>query len=201
MARRGRARAKLSALRTLSPRTVTGSFWHQGPVNRPLLSFASPPVGDGRYHRSDAAGAWYASSKEGAAWIEFFRHTTSTELSPLEVKRRVGRVEVDRLDVLDLKDPDVLSALGIEEDDLIADDLALCQDIAEAAAALGFMAILAPSAAMMGEKTLVVFPAGVKHVKEVHSRVRVAPKSIRRVLRQARVPGPARIAISQWARR
>lgn len=189
MSRRPLPRFAASTLRGLPARRISGDFWHQGAVNRPLLSFASPARGDGRYHRFGGDGAWYASSKEGAAWIEFFRHHMSTELSPLEVKRRVGRVRVERLDVLDLTDPDVQAALGISDADLTDDDLELCQSLSAAARRAGFAGPLAPSAAVTGESTLVVFGAGMRRVTEVHSRIQVPPKSLRRVLGRARTWG------------
>lgn len=201
MARRALPRFTASTLRRLAARTISGDFWHQGAVNRPLLSFASPARGDGRYHRFGGDGSWYASSKEGAAWIEFFRHHTSTDLSPLELKRRVGRVRVEGLDVLDLTDPDVQAALGVNHVDLTDDDLELCQSLSEAARRAGFAGILAPSAAVTGESTLVVFRAGMRRVAEVHSRIQVPPKRLQRLLSRARVPGRTRLVIRRWQRR
>lgn len=181
-------------------RTISGNFWHQGATGRLLRSFISPSPGDGRYHREGGPGAWYASSKERAAWAELFRHHTSAELSPLEVRRRVGKVEVRNLDVLDLTDPDVRDALGVDEDALIDDDIGLCQDIAEAARSAGFSGILAPSAALLDERTLVVFPNGMRRVHEEHSRIQRPPRSIRRDLDRVRVAGSVRSLIRRWPR-
>lgn len=193
-------RVSVAAVRKLGGRRIEGSFWHQGAVARPLLSFASPARGDGRYHRAGGPGAWYASSKERAAWAEFFRHHVSAELSPLEVKRKVGRVEVEGLNVLDLTDPDVQAELDLADDDLLGDDISLCQAIADAARAAGLAGILAPSAAMSGEATLVVFGPGMRRVHEVNSRVQRPPKTLRRVLERIRVPGPTRTVIRTWRR-
>lgn len=130
--------------------------------------------------------------------MEFFRHHTSTELSPLEVKRRVGRVRVERLDVLDLTDPDVQEALGVTDADLTDDNLQLCQALSDAARRAGFAGIVAPSAAVTGETTLVVFHAGMRRVTEVHSRIQVPPKRLQRLLGRARVPGRTRLVIRRW---
>jgi hypothetical protein len=77
--------------------------YHQGSPARPLLWHESRPRYDGRYHEAGGRGAWYASSHERAAWAELFRHQ-STELSPFEIRRRMGRARVGDLLVLDLTD-------------------------------------------------------------------------------------------------
>lgn len=199
MTRTPRRRVTVAAVRKVPARRISGVFWHQGAIGRPLRSFISPSPGDGRYHREGGAGAWYASSKERAAWVELFRHHTSTELSPLEVRRRVGKVEVRNVDVLDLTDPVVRDALGVDEDDLIDDDIGLCQEIAGAARSAGFSGILAPSASLSGEQTLVVFPTGMRKVREEHSRIQRPPRSIRRELNRVRV-GSMRSLIRRWPR-
>lgn len=163
--------------------------WHQGPPGEGLLWFRSPATYGGRYHRAGSRGAWYASSKERAAWAELFRHHRSTELSPLEVRRRVGRATVRDLKVLDLTDRSIRARLGVTEEDLIDDDLALCQAIGEAARAAGFDGILAPSAALPGEMTLAVFGRGMRRVNEERSRVQRPPRSLLELLRRIRMRG------------
>jgi RES domain-containing protein len=164
---------------SLPCRKLTGPFWHQGSPSRDLLSFPSPSTGEGRYHREDDPGAWYASSKERAAWAELFRHLRSGRLSPSEVRRRVGRARIEEIEVLDLTDPDTRKQLGVSETELVGDDRSLCQEISSAARAAGFDGILAPSAALRGEKTLVVFPSGMTKVREEHSRIQRPPTNIR----------------------
>lgn len=166
-----------SLVRTLPPRTLTGTFWHQGSPNRPLLSFASPAVADGRYHREGEPGAWYASSKERTAWAEMLRHLKSGRLSASEVRRRIGRVHTEELQVLDLTDEDTRRRLGVSVRELTGDDRSVCQEIAKAARDSGFDAILAPSAAVRGESTLVIFPRGMAKVEEENSRVRRPPSA------------------------
>jgi len=62
------------------------------------------------------------------------------------VRRRVGRVSVS-LDVLDLTDPTTRAHLGVDADDLTADDCTVTRTIATAARDAGFDAVLAPAAA------------------------------------------------------
>lgn len=178
------ARHQFSAITEIRPRPLTRRFWHQGPTGKALLSFPSPATYGARYHRAGAEGAWYASSRERAAWAELFRHHQSPELSPFEVRRRVGRVRVEDLMVLDLTDPEVRERIGVTEAALVADDLSLCQAIGDAARRERFDGILAPSAALPGETTLAVFPDAMKRVIEEHSRIQRPPKTLMRVLRR-----------------
>jgi RES domain-containing protein len=147
---------------------------------------ASPAAGPGRYHRAGDPGAWYASTTERGAWAELFRHHTSSELSPFEVRRRIGRARVENLRVLDLTDPRVRETLGVTDDDLTSDDLTRCQALGEAARAAGLDGVLAPSAALAGEVILVVFPAGTPKLMEEQSRVQRAPARLRALVSRIR---------------
>ena len=130
------------AVATAPRRTLTGSYWHQGPTRHPLTSCADPA----RYHRAGEPGVWYASNREQGAWAEFFRHFVEEGVDPFEVRRRVGRVSVD-LHVLDLTNATTRAHLGVDEDDLTSKDCAITQAIACAARDAGFDAVLAPAAA------------------------------------------------------
>jgi RES domain-containing protein len=147
------------------------SFWHQGPVRHPLTSFPDPAVSDGRYHRRGETGVWYASDREQAAWAEMLRHFTDDGVDPFEIRRRIGRVRVVGLSVLDLTDFSVQHALGLTEADLIGDDYAATQAVAAAARDVGFDGLLAPSAALAGRLTLVIFAPGQRAVSAELSRV------------------------------
>jgi RES domain-containing protein len=74
------------------------------------------------------------------------------------VNRSIAAIRVDLSRVLNLTDPDVLSALAIKPADLLADDTTLSRDIGAAAHAAGYEAILAPSATGAGT-VLAVFGA------------------------------------------
>lgn len=176
----------LRAVTSVEPRILNGRFWHQGPTRRPLLFTRSPTGYEGRYHRRRSAGAWYASSRERAAWAELFRHHASPELSPFEVRRRIGRVWVESLRVLDLTDPNVQQQLGVTTHQLVEDDFSVCQLLGDAAREGGFEGILAPSAALPGESTLVIFRRGMKRVSEEHSRIQRPPRSLLPLLRRVR---------------
>lgn len=165
-----------AAIAAAPGRRINGRFWHQGSPRRPVESFADPARGDGRYHVAEGPGVWYASNQEQAAWAELFRHFLDDEVDPFEVRRRIGAVTVTNLDVLDLTSPAVRDALGVTQDELTGDEYTATRAIAAAARDAGFDGLLAPSAALPGRATLVVFSRGMAHVVVASpSRVRQPP--------------------------
>jgi RES domain-containing protein len=161
---------------------LTAVVWHQCSPQHELLDSADPAVTTGRYHRVGGPGIWYASSSESGAWAELFRHHEPGGISPLEVIRRVGRAQCKRLRVLDLTEARVREALDVSERELTGDDLTRCQRIAEYARDAGYDAILAPSAALDGQRTIAVFSSAMRKIAEGRSRVGSPPASARRLL-------------------
>jgi RES domain-containing protein len=161
-------------------RVLTGSFWRQCSPKRGLVDLSDPAVTFGRYHRSGGPGVLYASSTETGAWAELFRHHEPGVVSPFQVRRLSGRVRVSDLKVLDLTDKQVRAGLGISEDELTADDLSRCQGITEQARAAGYDGVLAPSAALRGQKTLAIFASAANKITEENSHVRHAPARMHR---------------------
>lgn len=159
----------------VAPLTITRAVWRQTRPTNELLDVAHPATHDSRYTAAGRVGVWYASLSERGAWAELFKHWGQEEVSPFEVRRRVGRVRVTDLRVLDLTDASVRRHLNVSEDDLIGDDWAPCQKISIQAHSVGFEGILAPSAALAGETTLVVFPEGIGKLDAEHSRVQRPP--------------------------
>ncbi|MGQ0616237.1 MAG: RES family NAD+ phosphorylase [Acidimicrobiia bacterium] len=164
-----------------------------------MTSYPDPPLGGGRYHRPGGRPAWYASNQEQAAWAELFRHLLDGGVSPFEVLRRVGAVDVAELNVLDLCERGVRAQLGLSEEDLTADDYSLCQAVAEEAAH-HFDGILAPSAALDGRRTLVVFPAGMAELTVVSSRVRQPPPRLADLLHDIRLHRDVPSAVRSYLR-
>lgn len=62
---------------------------------------------------------------------------------------------------LDLTDPSVQAALGIDPADLTSADRRVCQGLAQIAVAAGFEAIIGPSAAASEATTLAVFDGAI----------------------------------------
>lgn len=166
----------------LPVRVLSGRVWHQGPTRYPVASFPDPARTQGRYHRFGGPGVWYASSREQAAWAELFRHVPEGGVDPFEVRRRVGRIHVDGLQVLDLTSPQVQAALGLDASVLGRDDYRLTQQIAAAAREAGCEGILAPSAALPGCRTLVVFTAGRPRLTVEREAVRRPPQRLARLV-------------------
>lgn len=150
------------------------------------MSFADPATSTGRYHRLGGPGVWYASDQQQASWAELLRHFLDSGVDPFEIRRRVGRVKVVDLAVLDLTDPTVVATLELAEADLIGDDYTATQELARVAAAAGFAGLLAPSAALPGRRTLVVFAASVATIIEESSTVRQPPPRLVDLLRVIR---------------
>ncbi len=171
-----------------SARDLSRAVWHQTRPSNHLLQFADPATYNGRYHRVGEPGVWYASFTERGAWAELFRHWGLNEVSPFEIRRRVGRARVENLAVLDLTDPTVRDRVGVTEDELFADDLARCQQIAADARDAGFDGVLAPSGALQGEITLAVFASAIGKVSAEHSRVQRPPVRMIDVLTRIRLP-------------
>ena len=163
-------------------RALTALVWHQCSPRRQPLDAANPAVTTGRYHRTGGPGVWYASSSENGAWAELFRHHEPGGVSPLEVIRRIGRARAKGLRVLDLTNARVRELLDVSESELTADDLTLCQEIADYARDAGFDAILAPSAALEGQRTIAVFASAMRKITEERSRVASPPARARRLL-------------------
>lgn len=166
-------------MREVSRRFITRLVWRQTRPKNALLDFDDPSLYEGRYNQVDGLGVWYTSSTERGAWAEMFRHWGAEEISPFEVKRRVGRAKVTDLAVLDLTDPEVRRQLGVTKEDLVTDDLRRCQQLAVDAWEAGFEGILAPSAALDGEVTLAVFASAMGKVVAEHSRIQRPPRTIK----------------------
>lgn len=178
-------------MREVSPRIITRLVWRQTRPRNALLDFESPSRYEGRYNPVGDPGVWYASSTERGAWAELFRHWEHEEISPFELRRRVGRAKVIEPAVLDLTDPEVRDQMGVTGEELVSDDLRRCQELATEAREAGFDGILAPSAALDGEITLAVFGSAMAKVEAEHSRVQRPPIRMIRVLERIRLPDAA----------
>ena len=158
-ARRGAWAEVIAAERArANRRTIT--VWHHGSPRRTVLATPNPPFQAGRYHRAEGRPTWYGSSTEAGAWEEFVR-SLPDDVDASEFQRRIGRVKFDLI-TLDLTSVELHKQLEIEGPGLMADDLTLCQTLADIAASTGFDAILGPSAAVTGETTLAVFGPAIE---------------------------------------
>jgi hypothetical protein len=166
---------------SLPVHVISTTVWRQSAVGFPPLSLPPRAATRGRFHRRGQAPPLYASSTRDAAWGELFRHVPSG-LSPFEIRRRMARVRVTNLPVLDLTDPHTLALLGIPRQELVGDRYKLTQQIASLARRRleRFGGILAPSAADPSATTLVIFPEWLARAAVVE-RHRVSKAPVRLV--------------------
>lgn len=167
-------------------RSLTVNVWRQCRPTRDLLAVEDPASYPGRFHRVGDQATWYSSLAEHDAWAQFFRHHPGGGVDPFEVRRRIGEARVQDLLVLDLTDPRLRRLAGITVKQLRSNRYAACQALGRAARAAGFEGILAPSAALPGGRTLVVFDQALKKVEELRSEVTMPPPGMRPLRRKIR---------------
>lgn len=92
-------------------------------------------------------------------WAEWSAATRGA-IDPRTERRRLWRIDVDRLAVVDLRVPAVRAELGVEVAELTGPRGTTQQSLALQAQALGAQGMIVPSAAHVGRWNLVVFPSG-----------------------------------------
>ena len=162
-------------------------YWHQGPARHDVDYMPVSPTYGGRFHVAGGHGVWYASSTQEGAWAEFFRHFLDSGVDPFEVRRRVGRVRVDSMKVLDLTEVVGRQTIGITLDDLTGDDYEQCRRVAALARDHGLDGILSPSAALPGSLTLGVFAPSVEKITVELSVVNTPPARLADLLASIRL--------------
>jgi RES domain-containing protein len=132
-------------------------------VDTPALPPARPAATAARYHRAGDPWPLYASLEPVTVWAEW-RAATRGAIDPANERRRLWRIEVTGLRVLDLRRRSVRAELGVELAELTGPRRA-AQALATRALALGAEGIVAPSAAHEGHWNLVVFPSGFARLR------------------------------------
>jgi RES domain-containing protein len=161
----------------LPVRVISGDFWRQSSREHMPVDIPHRATSSGRWHQKGQQPRVYASSTPDAAWGELFRHSYGG-VSPFEIKRRLARLKVDSLPVLDLTDPKVLEQLGVTRQELVGERYRACQLIASMVRRRPdrFGGILAPSAADPdGAETLVIFAEWLDRVTVHSHRITRAP--------------------------
>lgn len=118
---------------------------------------------------SQKAGGRYNIAGEGALYASFTPVTASSEVARGLKLRGVDprsfppetwwvyEIEVSMETVLDLTNPATLARLGVTEEHLAGEDLAIPRAVATHARQMGCQGLIVPSAARTGERNLVVF--------------------------------------------
>ena len=127
-----------------------------------------PAPTEGRYHRSGEPWPLYASLEPATAWAEW-QAATRGAVSPADERRRLWRLDVDRLAVIDLRRPGLAEELGISQRQLTG-PRSRAQGLAARARELGADGLIVPSAARDGAWNLVVFPPGFDRLRVAGSR-------------------------------
>lgn len=118
---------------------------------RQPLSGEGARIQGGRWNPTESFPTLYAGLTEEVVTAEFRRLALRTGRSTEDfLPRDLYRIDVTLQAVLDLTDPAVVRDLGVDAEDLTADDIGTCQAIGDAAHYLSIEAILAPSAAGSG---------------------------------------------------
>jgi RES domain-containing protein len=138
-------------------------------IDRPALPPDRPAPVDGRYHRAGDPWPVYASLEPATAWAEW-RSSSGGAIDPARERRRLWRIEVSDLAVLDLRRDDAAAALEIERDALRG-PREIAQPVAERARRLGADGMIVPSAADPDGWNLVVFRSGFERLRTAGSRV------------------------------
>jgi RES domain-containing protein len=172
-------RAPPSALPAPPPtRTLSGIYYRQTSPRHRALEFSDPAPARGRYHVLRGEPRIYASSSEETAWGELFRHSVPS-VSPFETKRRMSQLRVTDLRVLDLTDPAVRALIDVTERDLIGNRYGVCQRIAAVTRWWRELhGILAPSSAVAGMETLVIFIDALDHLEVLTERTVSPPRRL-----------------------
>lgn len=132
-------------------------------VDTPALPPDRPAPSDARYHRAGDPWPLYASLEPATVWAEW-NAATRGAIDPASERRRLWRIDVDGLRVIDLRRPAVRAELGVELADLTGPRRD-AQALATRARAVGAEGIVAPSAAHEGHWNLVVFPSAIAKLR------------------------------------
>jgi RES domain-containing protein len=101
-------------------------------------------------------------------WAEWQAGTRGA-IDPADERRRLWRIDVDRLPVIDLRRAGLADELGISERQLTG-PRSRAHGLAAKVRALGADGLIVPSAARPGAWNLVVFPSGFRRMRVAGSR-------------------------------
>jgi RES domain-containing protein len=162
---------------------LKGRWYRQTAQRFDALSLPHRAMSSGRCHCKGQQPRLYASSTEAAAWGEIIRHL-QPEVSPMEVIRAMSSIEVTNLPVVDFTDPLVREMFSVSESTLTSNDYAPCRKIADMLRQRPdlFGGLILPSAAIPGERTLVVFQEWIPGCLQVVARsTKTAPARLLRL--------------------
>jgi hypothetical protein len=133
--------------------------FRQTPENRSAFDLPDQAVRPGRYHDRGEPSPLYASSTPDAAMAELARQAERGALEfAIDDVRRLSTLELPAGPMLDLMEPAIRYAERVTYDQLIGDDLGTTRALAKRVRERGgFVGLRAPSAALEGAITYVIF--------------------------------------------
>jgi RES domain-containing protein len=137
-------------------------------VETPALPPNRPAPTGGRYHRPGEPWPLYASLDADTVWSEWSAATRGA-IDPHDERRRLWRISVTDLPVVDLRRGDAVSELDVDLATLTG-ARSRAHGLAARARDVGAQGMVVPSAAREGGWNLVVFPTGFVHVRAAGSR-------------------------------
>lgn len=126
--------------------------------------WANPSRRPGRFHRAGGATTQYLSLHPLGPAAEMLRHHVGPagldDAGTVQLNLWTAQLPEDGLVTVDF---DTCSAFGITPDELVSDDYAACQRLADRQRREGARGLVVPSAALPGTGNLVVFGVRVLH--------------------------------------
>ena len=132
-------------------------------LDTPALPPDRPAPTDARYHRRGDPWPLYASLEAPTVWAELAAATRGS-IDPSQERRRLWRLDVTDLEVVDLRRPEVRDELGVALRDLTG-PRSRAQSLTARAVRLGAGGMIVPSAALDGAWNLVVFASAFGSVR------------------------------------
>ncbi|MFL5799132.1 MAG: RES family NAD+ phosphorylase [Actinomycetota bacterium] len=141
-----------------SPRSrFSGEAYRHVAPSYPALGGQGARIQGGRWNPPESFPVLYLAIQRECVVAEFFRFAERSGRPPEELlPRTLHHYRVELGEVLDLRGSAALGAVGLTAGDVQSDDPGRCQRVGEAAHYVGFEAVLAPSATLVGH-VLAVF--------------------------------------------
>lgn len=131
----------------------SGATFRHTTLRRDPLSGAGARLNGGRWNPKDLFAALYLATPASTCMGELTRTAQSqgvSEIVLLQAPRLLHEIDVTDVKVLDLRDSEQRSAVGITDADISDSDWTICQQVGHSAWFLGLQGIVAPSATGAG---------------------------------------------------
>ncbi|KBZ69367.1 MULTISPECIES: RES family NAD+ phosphorylase [Mycobacterium avium complex (MAC)] len=131
----------------------SGTCYRYTTAHRDALSGEGARRFGGRWNPPLLFPAIYLADSAKACMVEVERAAnaaSTTAIKMLEAAYRLHHIQVEELNVLDLRTPESRDAVGLDDDDVYGDDWSACQAVGHTAWFLHMQGILVPAAGGIG---------------------------------------------------